>query len=396
MAAPHGVRIAMQASPGPPFAMTSPRQSVATLTRLDVAWRRLVDGIEPVAPRELPLAEALGCIAAENPPAGAWPPRHLATADGWALRSADIVGASTYSPVPLPVAPVWVETGAPLPEGCDCVLELDRVVQLGSMFQAVSEAAPGEGVRRAGEDFSAAAPIVVPGRRIGARDLALAHTLGREQLTIRRPRVDIIDIGAHDGRAITTSMIAEIARSAGAEVVVSVADARETEAIGKAIGARQSCDLLLLVGGTGSGRTDAAVIALAAQGEVLAHGFALRPGRTVALGRIEKIPVIAVPGAPADAMAVWLTVVEPLLRHLSGARARPRQSLPLARKIASTVGVAEIVMLARNDAGWMPLAIGDIPLEHLARADAWLCVPDDSEGYAAGTQVEAQWFSDRE
>jgi hypothetical protein len=53
-------------------------------------------------------------------------------------------------------------------------------------------------------------------------------------------------------------------------------------------------------------------------------------------------------------------------------------------------------MLARNDPGWMPLAIGDIPLEHLARADAWLCVPDDSEGYAAGTLIEAQWFSDRE
>jgi molybdopterin biosynthesis enzyme len=376
--------------------MTSPQQSVATLTRLDVALRRLGDGIEPVAPRGLPLAEALGCIAAENLPGGAWPPRHLAIIDGWALRSADIVGASTYSPVPLPAAPVWVEAGSPLPERCDCVLELDRVTQLGPMFQAVSEAVPGEGVRRAGEDISAAAPIVLPGRRIGARDIALVRTLGREQLTVRRPRVHIIDVGAHDGRAITTPLIAEVVRSDGAEVVVTIADAREAEAIGKAIDERQSCDLLLIVGGTGAGRTDTAVVALAARGEVLAHGLALRPGRTVALGRIGKMPVIAVPGAPADAMAVWLTVIEPLLRRLSGARERPRQSLPLARKIASTVGLAEIVMLARNDAGWMPLAIGDIPLEHLARADAWLCVPDDSEGYAAGTLVEAQWFSDRE
>lgn len=61
----------------------------------------------------------------------------------------------------------------------------------------------------------------------------------------------ILDVGAHDGRAITTSLIAEIARSDGAEIVVSVADARETEAIGNAIDARQSCDLLLTVGGTG-------------------------------------------------------------------------------------------------------------------------------------------------
>ena len=99
------------------------------------------------------------------------------------------------------------------------------------------------------------------------------------------------------------------------------------------------------------------------------------------------------PGAPADALAVWWCVVAPLLHHLSGACARPSLALPLARKIASTVGLAEIVMLARHDAGGWPLASGDILREQLARADAWLCVPDDSEGYAAGTWIDAQWLS---
>jgi hypothetical protein len=63
--------------------------------------------------------------------------------------------------------------------------------------------------------------------------------------------------------------------------------------------------------------------------------------------------------------------------------------LPLQRKIASSVGIAEIVLLERNNGGWMPLAVGDMPLETIARADAWLAVPGGSEGFAAGTPVDA-------
>ncbi len=377
--------------------MASHRQSVAILTRLDVALRQLRDGIEPVPPRDVPVAEALGCVAAQMPAVTAWPPRHLAMVDGWALRSADIVGASTYSPVLLPAAPAWLEAGTMLPCGCDCVIDVDRVTQAGTRFQAVSEAVPGEGIRRAGEDVSPVA-IVVAGRRIGPRDLALARTLDMASLAVRRPRVHILNIEARDGRPITALLIAEQLRCEGAEAVVTEA-ARNAEAIVDAldtVSAQRSCELLLLVGGTGCGRTDAAIVALAARGAIFAHGLALRPGRTAALGRLGKIPVVALPGAPVDALALWWSVVEPLVCQLTGACPPPSQRLPLTRKIASTVGMAELVMLARRDEGWTPLAIGDIPLEVLARADAWLCVPDDSEGYAAGTAVDARCLRDRE
>ena len=64
-------------------------------------------------------------------------------------------------------------------------------------------------------------------------------------------------------------------------------------------------------------------------------------------------------------------------------------TLPLARKIASSVGIAEIALLAREGDAWLPLAIGDLPLQAIARADAWLAVPGGSEGFAAGTAVDA-------
>ena len=62
---------------------------------------------------------------------------------------------------------------------------------------------------------------------------------------------------------------------------------------------------------------------------------------------------------------------------------------PLARKIASSVGIAEIVLLEKIDRAWMPLAVGDMSLDAIARADAWLVVPGGSEGFAAGTPVDA-------
>jgi molybdopterin biosynthesis enzyme len=130
------------------------------------------------------------------------------------------------------------------------------------------------------------------------------------------------------------------------------------------------------------------VIALAARGEVIAHGLALQPGRTAAVGRIGRAPVIVIPGAPDQALAVWWTIALPVLDRLAN-QERGTQSLPLARKIASSVGIAEVALLRREQGAWMPVAVGDLPFEIVAHADAWLLVPGGSEGYAAGTSVSA-------
>jgi molybdopterin molybdotransferase len=70
---------------------------------------------------------------------------------------------------------------------------------------------------------------------------------------------------------------------------------------------------------------------------------------------------------------------------------RPRETLnlPLARKIASSVGMAEFVLLERSEGAWMPLAVGELSLAAIARAEAFLLVPGGSEGFAAGAPVDA-------
>ena len=364
--------------------MTSTQRLPASLTPLDVALTALLQGVEPVSPVELPLAEALRCIAADMPPSGAVPPHDIAAGDGFALRASDLVGASSYSPLPLVTLPIWVGAGDAMPDGCDCVLDADSVDQSGPMLQVLAEAIPGQGVRRAGGDIPVGSHIVEAGRRVVARDLMIARAAGIERLKVRRPRLRIVNI---PGGSVTSDLIAESARTAGADVASVTASGRDAASIAGAMDAG-AYDLLLIVGGSGVGRTDATVTALRQRGEVIAHGIAMQPGRSSAVGRIGNTPVVVLPGAPDQAFAAWWTLALPLLDRLSGRRPRKTLSLPLARKIASGVGIAEFVLLERKQGAWVTLAVGELSLDAIARAEAWLTVPGGAEGFAARAAVD--------
>jgi molybdopterin molybdotransferase len=368
--------------------MSQTQRLPASLTSLDAALSVLLHRLEPVAAFELPLAEALGCVAAGMPPLKAHPPRDMADSDGWALRAGDLVGASSYSPLPLPKSPVWVEAGDPLPEGCDCVLDADSLDRTGPMVQALGEAIPGQGVRRAGGDIAGANIVIGPGRRIRPLDLLLARTAGLQKLNVRRPRLRLVNIPPVSGEPVTGRLISDNARAAGADVGYIDAAGRDAASIEAAADAG-ACDLLITIGGSGVGRSDATIAALARRGAVIVHGLALQPGRTAAAGRIGKVPVIALPGAPDQALSAWWTLTLPALELLSGRLPRQQRMLPLLRKIASSVGITELALLEKTEGGWMPIAVGAMSIEAIVRADAWLAIPAASEGFAAGTTVDA-------
>jgi molybdopterin molybdotransferase len=368
--------------------MTPPQRLPTSLTPLDTALAALLDGLEPVAPRELWIAEALGCVAGEMPPSKTMPSCDIAAADGFALCARDLVGASSYSPLPLPETPLWVEAGDPMPEGCDCVIDAACLDQTGPIAEALAEAIPGQGVRRTGGDIAAGVAVIAIGRRIGRVDLASARAAGLKTVRVRQPRLRLVDIPANSGLSHTAQLIFELAAAAGASPARVEARGREAASIAEAIDV-SACDLLVTTGGSGVGRTDATIAALAARGAVLTYGIALQPGRTAAVGRIGNIPVVAVPGAPDQALATWWTLVLPVLDRLSGLQQRQTLILPLARKIASTVGIAEVVLLERSAGAWQPISVGELSLGLIARADAWLLVPGGSEGFAAGTPVDA-------
>jgi molybdopterin molybdotransferase len=367
--------------------MTSIQRLPASLTPLDVALAALLRGLQPAKAIELPLADALGCVTADMSPLKAIPVHDIAAADGFALRARDLVGASSYTPLPLTNAPVWVEAGDRIPDGCDCVVDADAVEQTGSLVQVLVEAIPGQGVRCVGGDIADGFAITA-GARFSPLDLLVARAAGVEKIWVRRPCVRVVNVPARAGEVATTQLVRENLRAAGAEVVFTEAAARDAASIAKMLDTT-SCDLLITIGGSGVGRTDASIVALAQCGEAVAHGIALQPGHTTAIGRIGDTQVIALSGAPDRALGAWWALALPTLDRLSGRLPRHTLTLPLARKIASSVGIAEIVPLARDGDAWMPLAVGELPLQAIARADAWLLVPGGSEGLAASTPVGA-------
>ena len=206
----------------------------ASLTPLEVALAAVLDRLEPVAPIALSLADAIGCVAADLPPLKAFPLADIAASDGWALRARDLVGASSYSPLPLARPPVWVEAGDAMPEGCDCVIDSDLVDQTGPMVQVLAEAIPGQGVRRLGGDIAQASSVIAAGRRVRPLDLLLARAAGLERLNVRRPRLRVVNVPATSGHAATAQLISEDARAAGASVVLVEAKTRGAASIGRA------------------------------------------------------------------------------------------------------------------------------------------------------------------
>jgi molybdopterin biosynthesis enzyme len=369
------------------MAMNTVQRLPASLTALDTALAALLDGLEAVGATELPLREALGCVMAEMTPVGAHPPHNIALVDGWALRASDLVGASAYAPLPLTKAARWVEAGHPIPDGCDCVIDADSIDHSGPIPQIVTEAAPGHGVRRHGSDFPEDFAIA-PGMQLRPLDILFACAAKLEKMKVRRPRLRLINIPATNGSTETAQLIQDIAQCAGAHVTFAVAGSRDASSIATEF-ETTACDLIVTIGGSGVGRTDATVLAIGQRGDVIAHGLALRPGATSAIGRIERTPVIALSGSAANALAAWWTIGLPVLDRLAGRRPRETTTLPLVRKLASSVGIAEIGLLERNNDGWMPLALGDLPFQAIVKASAWLAAPANSEGFAAGAPVGA-------
>ncbi|MBN8981028.1 MAG: molybdopterin-binding protein [Rhizobiales bacterium] len=365
--------------------MIQPQRLTGPLTPLDAALRLLLDGVSAVTPADVPIDEAAGCVCAETRVSKvAIPEFDVAATDGWALRARDLVGATSYSPLQLMTPPPWVEAGERMPENCDCVVDSGLVETTGSMFQVTGEAAPGQGVRRAGEDVAASDAVVAEGMRLNHFNLLAANAAGLKRLKVRRPHVRVVDVPSRDGASNSAQFVAGFARASGCRVTLTRALARDAKSISTAIDV-EPCDLLLTVGGTGSGRTDATIEALTSRGGAFVHGIALQPGRTAAVSMKGTMPIIAIPGAPEQAVAVCLAIVRPLIEQLSGHAPQQGTMLPLARKISSAIGFSEVVLLERSGDRWIPGPAGHLSLGAVAKADAWLIVPGDSEGYAAGT-----------
>jgi molybdopterin biosynthesis enzyme len=352
-------------------------QRITKLTPVDAVLARVAALARPVAPYEIATEDAPGCVLAEDiASAAALPAAAIALRDGWAVRAEQVADAGPYAPMPLGQAPAWVDAGNSLPADSDAMLPPDAITGK----EAHASATAGDGVLAAGADMAAGQILRRAGERLRGTDIAVLLAAGIKSVQVREPLVRIIHVRSEG----TARAVARGVARHGANLMV-------LEGLEKAFEA--DCDAIIAIGGTGEGRHDESVSLLAKHGQVDIHGFGLSPGETAALGSAAGKPVLLLPARLDGALAAFLVVGGPLLRTLTGTTtSEPGMPVTLMRKIVSTVGMAEVVPVRRANGGAEPLASGHWPLATIARADGWVFVPPQSEGFAAGAELEMRAF----
>jgi molybdopterin molybdotransferase len=353
-----------------------------------------------------------------------------ATMDGYAVVAQSTEGAMPYNRIPLKVvgdalpgvpflqqlAPgetVRIMTGAPMPEGSDAVLPAEFVeVSSGALDQpcgvlALSTVSPGKNVGRRGEDIVAGTTVLEAGRLLRPQDLGVMSSigLGTARCT-RRPRVRLVITGnellpsgsAPYGFHITDAngpMLAALAERDGAIVDFPGLVRDEADAI--LAGLQADADIVIVSGGSSVGIEDLAPMLVARHGELVVHGIAMRPSSPTGFGRIGNRLIFLLPGNPVSALCAYDFFAGRAIRGLGGRPAQwPYRAMraTLARKISSPIGRVDYARVRLEDGHVEPLSVGGASvLSSTTRADGFVIVGDDSEGFPAGAEVEVWLYA---
>jgi molybdopterin molybdotransferase len=340
------------------FAFSGPLMPVADMERLIETRVAPVAEVEDVA-----LREARGRVLARNIVAGlALPPFDNSAVDGFAVRHRDVgadgetrltvvdrvqAGAAAAQPLGASEA-IRIFTGAPMPHGADTVFMQEDVRLDGDAVVVPAGLKRGANRRFAGEDIAQGAVALPAGRRLAARDLALAAAIGLTTLPVRRRlRVALFSTGnevVEPGAPLTPSaiydsnrvLLAGLLANFGAEVTDLGIVTDDLDTLRAALlAAADDHDLVLTSGGVSTGEADHVRAAVEAIGRLVFWRVAIKPGRPVAMGVIPgRMPgtgaaFAGLPGNPAAVFVTFVRVVRPLLLRLSGASPSPFIPLPV-------------------------------------------------------------------
>lgn len=360
------------------------------------------------------LGAAVGRILAEPfvAPADS-PPIDTAVHDGYALRSCETVGAGSYNSLPFclqdsqsalrPFSAALVTSGTPLPMGADAVASFDLAQANGETTNLIGSVARGEGVNVKGQEARVETTLIETSRPLRASDIGLIAWFGIKRVNvIRRPSVRILLAGRKPALSqrladSNGSMLrAHIIRDGGTIEICKYGIADRGAMIEWMN--RPGADLVLMCGRTGVGPDDEASLALAASGTLFIHGVAVCPGGSAGMGSVGQIPVVLLPGNPLDCLCAYDLFAGRLIRNLSGrARQLPyrvRQAT-LTRKIVSSVGTVELCRVLLIAGNAIPTGTADSGgLASVGRADGFIVIPANLEGYAPGATVNVYTYDE--
>lgn len=396
---------------------------------VDEALSRVVQHVGPLAPREVTLAEAGGCLLAEEVSADTdVPPFDKSVVDGYAVRAADLtaglhrlrvveeVTAGHVSGRPLGHGEaVMIMTGAPLPLGADAVVMHEKTRRDGETVEILErEATPGQNRLPRGREMRRGDVVLLPGAELTPIRLGLLASVGRARIrVVPRPRVSVVATGDElvepdqvpgpgQIRNSNASMIAGLVRASGAEARVHPVARDVPEELRARLGAGLEDDVLVVTGGVSVGTHDLVPGTLDDLGvERVFHKVRVKPGKPLWFGTFPRPEggtprlVFGLPGNPVSGLVGFLLFVRPALERLAG-RAWPnartfeaRLSRPFHQKgDRETYHPCVVVRRPKGKPRVEPLDwAGSADLRTLARADGLAVFPAGEQTYRAGEIV---------
>ena len=337
---------------------------------VEEAYDRIMASFAPLEAVEVPLLECLGQALAEDITSPlALPPLANSGMDGYALRGADIVGASTESPSRLPVIGIVaagqmpertveagtamrIMTGAPVPDGADTVVPFEETDEVqrkkeGRPLDEVaifSEMPPGANVRPAGEDVHEGELVLEAGTVVRAAEVGVLASLGLERAKVtRRPIVSVLATGDELETAGSTlgggkiydsnsfGVAASVVASGGIPRLLGIAR-DNLEDLHAKLAATAGSDLVITSAGVSKGDYDIVKDVLEQRGEMNFWSVRMRPAKPLAFGHLrgenaKDVPLLGLPGNPVSAMVAFEMFARPAIHAMLGRRVRSRPAV---------------------------------------------------------------------
>jgi molybdopterin molybdotransferase len=393
---------------------------------LEEARRRLDAAVRPIARTErVRLDEAAGRVAAVDVASAIdVPPFARSAMDGYAVVAADTGSATRSNPVRLRqldriytgrMSPVTVTrgacaeiaTGAPLPAGADAVVMVEETARdSDGGIQIFETVAAGRNIGRCGADIGAGDRVLAAGDMLSPSRVGALAAVGHADVEVfARPRVAILSTGnevVEPGQPLAPGQIFDVNRytlgaivSAHGGVPESHGPAEDTvEALIASLDACAGADLIVFSGGSSVGERDLVVDAIAARGEMIFHGIAVRPGKPTAFAMVSGTPFFGMPGNPTSCLSNAYILLVPFLRTVARLPPHAPRTLrvPLARRIVSAVNRHQFYTVRLRDGAAWPAFKGSGDITSLSQADGYIEIPADLSVVDEGAMVMVTLF----
>jgi molybdopterin molybdotransferase len=344
--------------------------------------------------------------------------------DGYAVLATDVAAASDAVPVELtviddvpagyrateavrPGTAVRIMTGAPMPDGADAVVPVERTDGGTEVVRITSGVDAGAHIRRAAEDVVAGEVVLTAGTLIGARQVAILAAVGCGTVLVHpRPRIAVISTGSElvePGQPLRHGLINDsnsyllvaACREAGADAYrigpIVDDDAAFLEAVEDQL---HRCDLILTSGGVSMGAYDTVKAVLSTLGTVEFMKVAMNPGMPQGHGFVgeDEVPIITLPGNPVSSYVSFENFVRPVIRRMRGFSdlMRPVVTTTCVEPLTSPAGKRQFArarFLSSGAVAPVGTGQGSHVLGGLAGADALIVIGEDVTSVAAGEPV---------